>query len=147
MDPTLHTSDRPLPEPDIVTAGFWTSVAEGRLAVQKCDACSVLQHPPAFVCMTCGSTQWHYADVSGRGTIYSFTVVHTARHRAFRHAVPFGIAMIQLEEDPSMFLLANYQSAEVEGMVIGAQVEFWSDAVRDGISIPQFRIVTSGATV
>jgi len=40
---------------------------------------------------------------SGRGTIYSFTRVHTAHHPAFADRLPFTGGIVELEEGPRLF--------------------------------------------
>lgn len=50
--------------------------ASGFLRGGRCDACRGESFPQAFVCPACNSTQISSEEISGRGSLYSFTTVH-----------------------------------------------------------------------
>jgi uncharacterized OB-fold protein len=88
--------------PSEVTAGFWAATARGELAIQRCTACSRFQHPPRAVCAACGGTDLAFASVSGRGTLYSHTVVERAFLPELRLVVPYAIGLVDLAEGPRL---------------------------------------------
>ena len=68
---------RVLPALDFDNEFFWTSGRDGVLRFLRCAECEVLVHPPVPYCAQCGGRPEPTA-VSGRGTVYSFTVNHQA---------------------------------------------------------------------
>src|SRR4051794_28680740 len=91
------------------SAPFWAAARHGRLVVQRC-ACGAWQHPPRPFCLACGSTP-DFAPVSGRGTVYSFTVVERALVPALRPFVPYVLALIDLEEGVRMLSVLRGEPA------------------------------------
>ena len=65
-----------LPLADVLTQPFWDAAKQHRLAIQQCSDCGKLRHPPTRVCAACGSEAMGWRTLSGRGTLYSFTIVH-----------------------------------------------------------------------
>ncbi len=55
---------------------------------------------PAAVLPVCGSTSTSWTEASGRGTVYTFTVVHRSGVPGYRDALPYVIAYVELEEGP-----------------------------------------------
>ena len=116
---------RPLPEITPFNEWFWTSGADGHLRIQGCDDCGALVHPPVPVCPRCRSRAHAPVVVSGRATVAAFTV--NAHHWLPGFAPPYVIAVVALEEDPSVRLTTNlvnvYPEAVERGDVgIGSEV-------------------------
>lgn len=69
-----------LPAPDELTSFFWEAARRHELMIQRCSACGTYQHPPEPVCHSCLSFDLGGAEVSGRGTVYSYTTATQAFH-------------------------------------------------------------------
>ena len=67
---------KPLPAVDDLTQPFWDAAKRHELMLQRCKDCSYFNHPPRLACDACQSQQLDFEHVSGRGSIYSFTVMH-----------------------------------------------------------------------
>ena len=67
-----------------------------QLLIQHCTSCGTLRHPPLPACGTCGSLEWDAVEASGRGTLYSYVVVHYPQVAAFEYPLPIGL--VELEE-------------------------------------------------
>lgn len=87
----------PLPE----TQPFWDGAAQRRLSIQICDACSRFYFPPAPICPHCSSRRTSWRDVSGRATLYSFSITGAPFPQWGRPA-PMVVALVQLEEGPRL---------------------------------------------
>lgn len=83
-------------------APFWEAAREGRLLVQRCRACDELQYYPRRRCIRCGGDDVEFREVSGRGTLYSFTTVLRYPPSAFTGDLPYTLAIVKLEEGPQM---------------------------------------------
>src|SRR5438105_14741017 len=83
-----------------LTAPFWAAAA-GRVLVRPvCADCGRNFFSPQIACPACLSENWSYLPSSGRGTVYSATVVHKAPSPDFD--VPYRLAVVELEEGWSM---------------------------------------------
>ena len=126
---------RPVPVPDPESAPYWEAVNEGRLVVQRCTRCGNHQLYPRPHCIRCrGPVEW--VEASGRGTVYSYTVIRQNFSRAFRHLIPYVVALVDLEEGPR--LMTNLVGCEPEDVVIGMPVRVTFERVTDEASLPLF---------
>ena len=83
--------------PDVESQWWWDAVAEHRLVVPQCLACSRQFFPPQPTCPACGGSGFAETPVSGRGTIYSWVVVNRALHPVYAEDVPYTIVAVRLE--------------------------------------------------
>ena len=140
------TSDRPqstaVPKPFLppTEAGrfFWDAAREHRLVIQRCDECGYYVHWPQLLCPQCHSDRLTPTEVSGRGTVYSFTIVHHVFHPGFAGDVPYSLAIIELDEQPGLRLVANVVDCPHEAIATGMPVEVTFED-REGYTVPQFR--------
>jgi uncharacterized OB-fold protein len=90
---------RPLrPRPSVTPDNaFWFDGARAHaLVIQRCTSCGTLRHPPLPACGVCQSLEWDTIEASGRGTLYSFVVVHHPQVESFDYPLPVGL--VELEE-------------------------------------------------
>jgi hypothetical protein len=127
---------KPLPVVDAVTQPFWDAAAEGRLVVQRCAACGHLQLPAALRCAACGHRELGWTDVSGRGVVHTYTVLHRAYHPAFADEIPYNVSIIELDEGP--LLLSNVVGVPVEELAVGHRVQVFFEPVGEGLALPKF---------
>jgi uncharacterized protein len=127
---------RPLPQPDNVSAPYWEGAAEGRLLVQQCPACGHRQFYPRALCTACAATP-EWIEVSGRGTVHTFTVIHQNWSRPFKDELPYVVAMVDLDEGVRM--MANVTDCAPDAVRIGVAVEAYTVKVDEGLGIPFFR--------
>src|SRR5262245_62080466 len=83
LTPSLEGEMKPAPAPDDVSAFYWEGAARGVLVVAACVPAGHLNFPPDVACSVCGSRELEPHEVSGRGSVYSFTVVRQAFDTAF----------------------------------------------------------------
>ena len=97
------------PLPDVTwepTREFWAGAARGELRITRCDACSRYVWYPEPPCRSCGGTRLTWTAVSGRGTLFSWSVVHHAWIPHFEEQLPFVTGLIALHEDPGVRLVS-----------------------------------------
>jgi uncharacterized OB-fold protein len=133
---------RPVPVPDDISQPFWQAANEGRLVIQRCTSCRRYYHPPVGTCFECLTAPLVYEPVSGRGTIYSFTITHDARQPAFEAIQPFPVVVVELEEQAELFLLTNMPGTPLDAIRIGAPVEVRFEELTEGHAIPEFQLAT-----
>jgi uncharacterized OB-fold protein len=93
---------------------FWDSVEAHAVRLQKCESCGALRYIPAEICSRCGSEAAAWTLISGRGKVYTFTVIHRAPTPAYQADAPYVIAHVELDEGPRMISnLIGCNSADV----------------------------------
>ena len=132
---------KPIPVGDELSQPFWDAANRRRLAIQRCQGCQRYYHPPVASCYDCHSPNLAYEAVSGRGTIYSFTITHDARQPAFQAIQPYPVVVVELEEQRELFLLSNMPGTQLDDIRSGAPVLVDFEQIADGHLIPQFKLV------
>lgn len=127
---------RPLPALDSENAPFWTGGADGKLLIARCDDCGNYIHPATDFCPACESRAVTPQPVSGRATVYAFTVNHRAWIPGL--AVPYVLAMVQLEEQSDVRLPTNIIGCDPQSVHVGMAVEVCFEQHED-VFIPLFR--------
>ena len=121
-----------------LTAPYWDAAREGRLVVQQCRACHQVWHPPLPRCPHCHATDLGWRQVSGDGTIYSYTVVRHPTHYAFAEKIPYVLAIVELAEGPRLVTaITGAAPEEVRG---GQPVRVVFAEVADGVTLPYFEL-------
>ena len=124
----------PLPRPTPVTKPFWDACAEGRLAFQRCTACSTPVFNPATLCPRCHSSALAWEDSAGLGAIYSWTVAHRPLSPAF---TPIYVPII-VDLDEGYQMVSNLIGCEDTDAAVGLRVKVEFHLV-DTITLPYFR--------
>ena len=126
---------RPAPTPDPEAAEYWAAARDGRLLVQRCDACGHHQLYPRDRCISCRSpVSW--IEASGRGTVYSYTVIRQNYSRPFRDWIPYVVALVDLVEGPR--LMTNVVGCDPEDVHVGMDVRARFEQVSEEASIALF---------
>ena len=129
---------RPMPPLRGEEAVYYRQLAEGRFVLQHCGACDRFIYYPRVVCPHCGrSDQLEYRESAGTGTVYTFTVCHRPGHPAFREAVPYVVAIVELDE--GVRLMTNIIDCDPDEVTIGMPVEVVLEPVQEGVAVPLFR--------
>jgi uncharacterized protein len=96
------------------TRPFWDAAAQGTFLLPRCNSCGQSHWHPRAHCPSCHGTDLSWVQGSGRGTVYSYTVVR-------RPDAPYVLAYVQIEEGP--ILMTNVVGCEPETVRIGMRVK------------------------
>ncbi|MDB5883994.1 MAG: hypothetical protein JWR74_165 [Polaromonas sp.] len=110
-----------LPELTDLNRFFWTSGADGRLRIQRCNGCGFWLHPPGSICPNCLSHDLAPQVVSGLATVQAVTVNHQPWLPGVE--VPYAIARVSLDEDPAVYLTTLVVGTPPETVTIGQRVK------------------------
>jgi hypothetical protein len=80
-----------------------------------------------------------WVEATGRGTIYSYTVIRQNPSRSFRHLLPFVVALVDLDEGPR--LMSNIVECDPDDVHIGAAVTVRFEPVSENAALPLFALV------
>ena len=128
---------RVLPAVDDTNEFFWTSGQDGRLRFLRCQACGYYLHPPSPRCPKCGGHDLAPEPVSGRATVFSYTVNH---QQWAGPADPWVIALVELPEQDGLRLTTNIVGCPPDDVAIGQQVEVAFEQ-QDAVWFPVFERV------
>jgi 3-oxo-4,17-pregnadiene-20-carboxyl-CoA hydratase alpha subunit len=128
------------PDPTITQDNefFWEAAADHRLVAQRCGRCHVFRHPPRPMCPHCGSFETDVIELSGRGTVYSWAVLHHPQNPAFEY--PIKAALVDLEEGVRM--VSNLIGMEPGEIEIGMPVSVTFVPTAGGNAVPVFEAST-----
>jgi len=127
----------PAPVPDLDTQPFWDGCQEERFLVPECTACGTRRWPPGPMCPACQGTDTRWLEATGRGSVYSWLVVHHPVNPALADQVPYVVAMIDLEE--GVRVVGNVEGCEPDSVRAGTPVEVVFERHEGGMLIPNFR--------
>jgi uncharacterized OB-fold protein len=125
----------PLPRPTELSRPHWEGCLAGELRFQRCRGCGEAIFIPQPVCGTCFGSDLAWERSSGRGTVYSHTVVHRPPLPAFE--TPYAVIVVELEE--GFFMLSNLVDCDPTSVRIGLSVEVCFRRMSDDIALPCFR--------
>lgn len=128
---------RPVPVEEDWSTAYWAGAREGRLLITRCDACRYFVHPPQPVCPRCHSEHLTAEQVSGRGHIYGFSIMHLGGVPGFEP--PFAVAVVELAEQPGLLAVGNVFDCAHEDLRVGMPVEVTFEVLDDGVTLPQWR--------
>lgn len=98
----MTTPSKPDPLVNNWARPFWDGTREEKLLIQKCTDCQKHIFYPRMACPFCFSDNLEWVKASGKGSIYSFTVVESNAPSPFVPDMPFVIAVVILEEGVRM---------------------------------------------
>jgi uncharacterized OB-fold protein len=123
---------------DFWTKPFWDAAAQHKLTALRCGSCGTFRMPPTPFCPKCTSQSACWPELSGGGSIFSYTIVERAPLPKFEHCVPYAPALIELDDAPGVRLISNIVGARLDALAVGARVKVgWSDGPHN-VSVPHF---------
>jgi uncharacterized OB-fold protein len=128
---------KPLPLMQGLTQQFYDYCRQHELRFQRCKQCGKWRHVPRAMCAACGSWEAEWARSSGRGKVFTWTVVRRPMHPAFKDDVPYAPVVVQLEE--GVRLVSWLVDCPLDEIRMGMPVEVVFDAVTPEVTLPKFR--------
>lgn len=108
---------------------YWQASRDGKLIFKRCLSCSKPHYYPRRHCPICGHGETEWAEASGLGTLYSFTIVRRADP-------PYVVAYVTLDEGVTM--LTNIVDCAIDELQIGQKMRVVFRAVADERIAPMF---------
>ena len=110
-----------VPQPEELDLEFYkATVAAEALCVQRCSACGTWTHPARYYCPNCASPDFSFEKVSGRATVYSYTVSHYTTEAAWKSLLPYVTVVAELDEGPR--IVAAARDITPDGIAIGQRL-------------------------
>jgi len=132
---------KPLPAITTEAKPFWDAAAQQTLIIQRCQDCKAWVWTPRPSCNECGSEKVEWTQMSGKGEVYSFTVIRQivgrAASKAFEPDIPYVIAWVNLDEGPR--LITNIIGCPVENVKLGMKVTVQFEKASEKVWLPKFK--------
>ena len=139
---SAETATRPLPQISAEMAPFFEAARRQQLVVQRCRGCGTLRFPARDRCSACLAREAEWVPVSGRGTVFSFAVMHQVYHPGFASEVPYAVVVIALDEGAR--LVSNLVGCPPDEIRADMAVEVVFEDVTPEVTLPKFRPVPRG---
>lgn len=119
----------PNPIVNLESERYWAAAKEGKLLLKRCGHCGLTHYYPRALCPGCLSEQTEWFEASGRGKIYSFSVMR-------RVAEPYAIAYVRLDEGVTM--MTQLVDCDLNALAIDQRVEVRFRPTEGGYALPVF---------
>ncbi|MEX1035500.1 MAG: Zn-ribbon domain-containing OB-fold protein [Sneathiella sp.] len=129
---------KPVPTPNPDSVEFWNACNQEKFLIQICGSCGKNQFYPRAICKHCHGNDLKWQQVSGRGKVKTFTIVHHAPSAAFREDLPYVLALIDLEE--GVRAMMNVIGCDIADVHIGMDIELTFET-RGEQKIPQAKAI------
>jgi uncharacterized OB-fold protein len=134
---------KPLPAITNEAKPFWDAAAQNKLLMQHCKDCGAWVWTPRPLCNECGSEHIEWTPMSGKGEIYSFTVIRQvvgrAASKSFEPDIPYVVAWVDLDEGPRM--ISNVVGCPVDQVTLGMKVSVVFEQASKDVWLPKFKPV------
>jgi uncharacterized protein len=121
---------------DPLDVPFWEGCRAGQLLVHRCERCG-RSYWPASRCVEHGAQSMRWVLSAGRGTLYTYTIMHHAYTPAMKGKTPYVVGVIKLAEGP--FFHSNVVDCALESIAIGMPLEAIMTQHESGLTMPVFR--------
>lgn len=133
----MSTYSKPIPTRTPELEPFFAAAQRRQLVVQRCRQCGTHRFPAREICSECLSNASEWVPVSGKGTVFSFNVMHQVYHPGFADEVPYAVVVIKLDEGAK--ILSNIVGIRPDQIRIGMPVEVVFEQISDEITLPKFK--------
>jgi uncharacterized OB-fold protein len=135
--PTPAPAAKPVPEPDEASRPFFEGALRGELLLPRCVDCDYFLHLGSRICTQCLGENIAWTPVSGRGTLFTFGIMHQKYHPGFYAEIPYNVAVVELAEGPR--LQTNIVGVRNEDLRVGMPVVVTFERVSEEVALPKFR--------
>ena len=120
-----------------MSSQYQAALDAGKFEIQRCKACQQAIFYPRELCPHCGSDQLAWEQPSGKGTVYSTTVIR----RKADAGGDYNVALIDLDEGVRM--MSRVEGVAPEAVAIGQRVQAHV-AQKDGRGLVLFTPLQAG---
>ncbi len=118
---------------------FWDALKSHKFCLQKCAICGHVRFPVSPNCTDCLSDQWEWAEMSGKGKVWSFVEFYQRYHRGWEDELPYNVAYVLIDE--GLGLITNLVNVAREDIQIDMPVEVYFDDVTENVTLLKFKPV------
>ena len=121
--------------PSTKVSDFARPLRDGRLMGSRCKRCGATAFPPRADCHACLSGDFEFVEVSGKGTLVTYTKI-VAAPTGFEDLAPYMIGVVELDEGVRM--MVPLQNITVDSAKLGMRLRVCWQKLSDEITYPAF---------
>ncbi|MGH7856431.1 MAG: Zn-ribbon domain-containing OB-fold protein [Candidatus Binatia bacterium] len=129
--------DLPLPQPTLDNLPFYEAARRGELRFQRCSRCGAFRHYPRPICPRCLSREFSWELSTGRGSVWTWTIVRGPTLPAFEHKLPYNVVDVLMEE--GVHFVSEVLDCPPQAIRAGMPVVATFVAVSEDITLVKFR--------
>lgn len=129
---------KPLPVSQPESDFYWQKAREHEFWLKHCNDCSNTYFYPRDICPRCFSRNTTWIQSSGRGTVYTYSIVHRQPHPSFKDDVPYVVAVVEVDGARIATNLVGVDP-DPEKIKVGMAVEVTFEDVTSEVTLPKFR--------
>ena len=133
----VRTRGLPLPIPTADNAPFYEAARGGELRLQRCTRCGRFRHYPRPTCPACLAREHTWERASGRGTVWTWTIVRGPTLPAFEAKLPYNVVDVLLDE--GVHFVSEVLDCAPEDIRAGMPVEAVFVPASEEITLVKFR--------
>jgi uncharacterized OB-fold protein len=115
---------------------FYKFIEQGQLMAAKCNRCGKIHLPPRPVCDYCYGTEFSWLEVSGKGKLLTYTIIHVAPPQ-FQPLAPYTVGIVELES--GLKLPGMVSGVEEARLKVGLELAVDFEACGTGKAWPHWR--------
>jgi len=120
---------------------YLQNIQDGHFKAYKCTNCDAVIAPPSGSCYNCGNSTMEWTEVSGKGKLVSFTVIHISPDE-FSEEAPYYVAIVELVEGTRVSArLLGFDPLKPEDVKLGIEVQLTYEEVKTGRKYLAFKPV------
>jgi len=131
------TTALPIPQPTADTAPFYDGAQRGELRLQRCTDCATWRHYPRPTCPACLSRAFTWERATGRGTVYTWTIVRGPTLPAFEEKLPYNVVDVLLDE--GVHFVSEVLDCPPHEIRAGMPVVATFEPLTDDVTLVKFR--------
>lgn len=107
--------------PTPATQPFWDALKQHKVQLQQCNECNSWIYYPRRFCPECLSDNLAWKDITGEGTLYTYTVALRPTAPPWSEDLPQLLAVVELDEGPR--LTTELKNVDPEAVKVGMKVK------------------------
>jgi hypothetical protein len=115
---------------------FYKFMSQGKLMAGRCSKCGKTHLPPRPICDNCYGQEFTWVEVSGKGKLLTYTVIHVAPPQ-FQALTPYAVGIVELES--GLKLPGMISGISAEQLKIGMELIIDFKACNAGQTWPQWQ--------
>jgi uncharacterized protein len=125
--------DLPIPQPTDTTRPFWDGLREGKIRVQYSPSAGKWVFYPRVLAPGTLADDLQWREITGHGTVYTYTIAHAPTSPAWRDHIPQLIAVIQTDEGAR--IPTELVDVQPDDITVGMRVQPVFEPAADGETV------------
>lgn len=135
MNQQIRHQSSHIPKPTLLTKPFWDAAKQKKLLIQYDPDSRSYQWWPRALSVKTGKMNLEWREVSGNGTLYSYTVTHVPA-TGFEDRVPYLVGLVELDE--GVRIISNLTGVTEANVRIGMPLRVTWEQLTEDINLFSF---------